>query len=337
MIRSSKVNAAYDTLNLPRDAPFQAVLDRWTALRERLKFSGDSSRLSESAAAFDTIKEAEDELIAQREMRNKHAQSKSERDLDTTLGKLSQKAEPVKRVNEDVNLETVKKQKSETDEVKQESSSAGVATHDAVFEKLNDFMRDPVKYLRTVNVLCNVIRSVTDSPDQITPGFIASLIKCVEVGLTAKDTSGDIPLANSSGDNRAVSSKLYSTLLQSPDILQNIKCQEFNYWDIWTHICTFRNSLFEQDNFAFVKRCKELLGIVEKTSTDQSEYGERLLAELEITLSILCSKEVARVIPGRLNEVRRCMTEIFKLTRTKRFPVTFKNTVTQLQQDIQLE
>ena len=46
MIPIGKVNEAYDALNLPRDAPFQAVRDRIDALRSRLSSAHDSSRLS---------------------------------------------------------------------------------------------------------------------------------------------------------------------------------------------------------------------------------------------------------------------------------------------------
>ncbi len=343
MLPTSKVNTAYDTLNLPRDASFQAVLERWDVLRDRFERAGDMQRLSDASSAFETIKLVEETLIAEREMRNKHVQSKSERDLDTTLSKLVKTTVPLKRSQENLDSEMVKKQKPETNEAKTESESSPATTcsteskNCAVFEKLNSLLRDPQKYLRTVNVLCNVIKSGSNQPSQVTTAFVNSLVMTVEVAISARDPITDMPLANITDDNRAVSLKLFSTIEQSSDILQRIKGNSFNYWEIWTHICRFRNSLYEQDNFAFVKRCNELVHVIEKVSEDRTEFGERYIQELEISLRMVCSKEVAKVIPGRLTEVKRCMTEIFKLTRVRFFPSHFKEAVTQLQQDLQLD
>jgi hypothetical protein len=346
MLQNNKVNEAFDRLNLPRDASMQAVHDRILKLRDRLSEPSDSERLAEAEQAFAIIEAHDAAKRAQKDMASIHNRTRSERDLDTKLISLSQEAigTSVKRPVAVMKTEEVTKQKTE-DGIKEEeqnspesvpgASSTPPQGDEIVFEKLNGLLRDETKYIRAVNVLCNVIQSIIESA-RVSPSIVDMIFNTLEIVMSAKISTAPIdghklPLANSSEDNRKVVSKVFSVITLSPELVDALKSKGY-FWDVWMHASEFRNTLYQFDNFQFSKKCKELISLIDGVDLDSSsDKGERWLSELSITTEVMCSKYVSRIIPGRQNEVKSTMTEIYKLTRVKNFPKQFKDTIAELQ------
>jgi hypothetical protein len=322
MIPTFKVNAAYDTLNLPRDATMQAVLDRWETLRTRYTNSGEVERLSKVSEAFDVIEASEKFKTSQREAGNKHVQSRSERDLDEKLSKLSDQSDLAKRTAEESPpVEGIKKQKQESPaDVKLTPSPP-----DVIFDTIDSLLRDPTKYARTMNVLYNMIKAATEDKSQLTTEFIQRLLHTVDIAFVQLRKSHALE------ENRVVAARVL-TILESEPLLRD---SMDSLAGVWRHIVRLRNALYDHDNFEFVKRCTEILETVRDLGSAADDDSQRMLQELGATLEVLCSKEIARVIPGRLGEVKKCMTEVFKLSRSGVFPNEFKMKVEELQIQIQ--
>ena len=341
MIPIGKVNEAYDALNLPRDAPFQAVRDRIDALRSRLSSAHDSSRLSAVEEAFKIIETNEETRRAQREASGSHIRSKSERELDGTLEKLTSKTIAVahdnKRPLTTVSEHDTKRLKEEViSELKTETEGDAQSqkkSDDIVFEKLAKLLKDESKYLRAVNVLHGIIKSLIDHGDTTGPK-LENVIGTFEIAISSRGSTGSIPLANIHEDNRKAISKVLALIESSPDMLQMIHSRGY-FWKMWQHAVRFRNSFYDLDNFKFTKRCKELVATLESLDVSSlDDEIERMLVEISVTVDVLCSPYVSKIIPGRFNEVRNTMTEIYKLTRMKDFPTQFKDNVAEHQRNI---
>jgi len=338
MLPNSKVYEAYDKLNLPRDASMQDVHDRISKLRARFVASGDEDRLTEAESAFVIIETNEAAKRAQREMASIHNRTKSERDLDGSLVKLTIENSSVVQAKRAVaagsSTEEVKKQKTESD-VKDEDGPSpqpvAPSGDEVVFEKLNKLLVDETKYIRALNVLCNVIKSLIEK-NKISGEIVNLIIGTMEIVMTCKSNSDSrTPLANLNEDNRKAVAKALSIIQSSESMVSMIKSKGY-FWSIWIHVSNFRNSFYEFDNFQFSKSCKELIRLIDEVELEGlSDESERWLTELAITAVVLCSKYVSRIIPGRVNEVKTTMTEIYKLTRVKDFPKQFKDSVAELQ------
>jgi hypothetical protein len=250
MLPLSKVNEAFDKLNLPRDASLQGVHDRIRKLRDRFTTSGDKERLEEAEEAFAVIEAHDAAKRAQRDMASIHNRTRSERDLDGKLITLSNQmaatSGSTKRSHPEVAIEEVKKQKTE-DDIKQEDDGTSTEVYSApsapvpsgdevVFEKLNALLQDESKYIRALNVLCNVLKSIIDS-NRISPSIIDLIFNTLEIVMSAKACAASaegikVPLANANEDNRKAVSKLFTVITSSDDHheihLENV--EEFKKW-----------------------------------------------------------------------------------------------------------
>ena len=322
MLPANKVNEAYDLLNLPRDASIQAVRDRIDILRDRLKANPDPERLEKIEEAFRILEKADNYLKAQREAANARTRSRSERVLDGKLTELSVRTGSIasKRTADESAMET-KRAKSEStgdNMVKPEdANSSPPADDDKVFEKLNGLLKDESKYLRAVLVLFNMMSKMIDQ-GELSQKIVDRISTAID--LVAK------PIGNLNEDNRRASTKVVNLVLATDDVKSLMKPEDVLRW---SHAVIFRNSLFEVDNFNFVKRCKELVSLVSdaKEHKDNAEW----LAELLISVELLASTNVSRVIPGRINDVKTTMIEIFKLTRSNSYPASFRDKISDIQ------
>ena len=338
MIPLGKVNEAYDTLNLARDASLQTVRDRYDVLKARLSTSQDKSRLLVVEEAFDVIERNEEAKRIQRESALGHIRSRSERELDGTLEKMTVQTtsdgNTTNRALPTIEVEEVKKLKEDKQTPFPSSGDAPAQPNPVsdklVFEKLTKILKDESKFLRAVNVLQGVIKSIIDGLN-FTDDSIGRVIDTVEVAVTSRGSKGGIPLANIHEDNRKAISKVLAVIESSPEFLSIIKSRGY-HWRAWEHSVVFRNSLYDLDNFQFTKRCKELISVVDSIDLSRlNDESERILLEIEVTTDVLCSSYISKVIPGRLNEVKKTMTELYKLTRVKDFPRQFKDRIAEHQ------
>ncbi len=334
MIPLGKVNEAYDTLNLPRDASLQTVRDRFNVLKARLAGSDDTARLVAIEDAFNTIEISEEAKRAQREAATGHIRTRSERDLDGTLQRLTAQtggeSHGTKRSLEPVVEEAPKKLK---EEVKTEEGKATSNSDEIVFDKLGKLLKDESKYLRAVNVLHGIIKSIIDNGDT-SDASVERIIGAIEIACSSRGSNGGLPLVNAHEDNRKAMSKVMQVVESSVDLVDRIKAKGY-YMRMWQHSVSFRNSLYDLDNFLFSKKCKELIGLVGAIDVgDVNDETERMVLEIELTADVLCSSYISKVIPGRLNEVKNTMTEIYKLTRVKDFPRQFKDRIAEHQKNL---
>jgi hypothetical protein len=322
MLPFHKINEAYDLLNLPRDASIQAVRDRVDLLRDRLNNQQDPSRREKIEEAFRTLETADSYLKAQREAINARTRSRSERVLDGKLTELSVRTGSLisKRAADEADT-TSKRAKTENPgetTVKPEDATPSTqAEDDKVFEKLNAILMDDSKYVRAVLVLFNMISKMIDS-GQMNQKFVDRISASLDL------VAG--PVASSNEDTRKASTKVVNLVLATDDVKSRLKPEHIARW---SHAVIFRNSLFEVDNFNFVKRCKELVSLISEAK-DHKEDG-KWLNELLVSVELLASTNVARVIPGRINDVKTAMIEIFKLTRSNSYPAAFRDKISNIQ------
>jgi hypothetical protein len=321
MIPVHKLNQAYDALNLPRDASIQAARDRIAALRGRLGASSDAEKLRSVEDAFNTIERADAYLAAQRDSITSRTKSKSERLLDGKLAEISAQAASgaEKRPVTELDESSKKMKRDESPPLKPEEGQQDEAK---VFTKLNTLLKDESKYLRSMNVLFNVLDAFIEKGqfDQKIADLISDTLD-VAISTTKADGSR---LANGDEDNRRVSTKVVNRVLASDELRGFISNEKIK---IWMHAVLFRNSLFEVDNFNFVSRCKELQGLVREAR----EASEQWLDQLTVSIETLASKNVYRVIPGRINEVKSTMIEIYKMTRFSGYTKVFQDKIAEIQ------
>ena len=346
MIPAHRVNEAYDTLNLARDATIQSVRDRAKLLRDRFNTAADGDKLSKVEAAFALLEQADTISKAQREAISASTRSRSERELDGRLIKMtadSATAAGSKRVAPISETEVKRMKSDETKpELKQEPPTEDVdqATLDRqsnakVFEKLNLLMRDEAKYLRAVNVLFNVVNALIEKASY-DPETVRMLSDSVDIACTTKSTSDRaVPLANHNEDNRKAVTRVVNLVLAHDQLTSHIETANSGITRMWSHAVIFRNSLFELDNFNYLRKCRELASLISglKLPVD-SETDERFMNELLISVEIMCSKAVCRIIPGRLNDTKTTMTEIYKLSRNANFPSQFSERIAELQRQV---
>ena len=341
MIPTHRVKNAYDALNLDRDASMQEIIKRFNSLVDRCKSSGDLEKLSQVEDAFHVLREAEVSLQAQRNMVSNQSRSRSERELDGRLTEMTSKIGATEKRSLEPSDDNVKRQKPDAyetvTEVKAEAEESGSTAHDdsVVFEKLNSLLKDESKYLRAVNVLFSLVKSVVDK-NQFAPQSIRMLIYSVDLASSSL-ASSDVHscLANLTEDNRKAITKVVNLIIYSEDLSVRITNEKPEIVRMWSHSVVFRNSLFEQDNFIFVKKCKELVSMVSAAKVPpHSDSDERWILELSRTANTLCSKAVCKVIPGRLRDVKSTMTEIYKISRNFSFPQNFRDRIADLQREI---
>ena len=341
MIPAHIVNQAYDTLNLPRDAVMQEARDRFKVLTERYTSTQDTEKLESVQAAFRLIEKADASLRSQREMISNQTRSRSERELDGRLTEMALKAaESWKRMApppEAVEKKQKLEENPEVSEVKLEANDGVSSSKDdcTVFEKLNSLLKDETKYLRAVNVLFNMVKTILDGKDFI-PYKLRLLSESIDIAASAVSSGdADACLSNLNDDNRKAITKVVNLILTSDDLRTRISIENPENVRIWSHSIIFRNSLFELDNFRFVKKCKELVQMVSSASVPpQSHHEERWIGELLLTIQTLCSRSVCKAIPGRWNDTKSTMTEIFKISRKSVFPQNFREKVAELQKKI---
>ena len=338
MIPLGRINEAYDALNLARDASLQTVRDRYNVLKDRITTSQDTSRLVAIEEAFHIIEKHEEAKRIQREAASGQVRTRSERDLDGTLQKLtaqtSTASNTAKRVLGTEQEEGTKRvREDEQSQVKPQVDEPGKrdpGSDALVFDKLTKLLKDESKFIRAVNVLQGVIKSIIDG-SRFTEESVAGVIGSIEVAISSRGLNGGIPLANVHEDNRKAMAKVLALIESSPEFLGMITTRGY-YWRVWDHSVVFRNSLYDLDNFQFSKRCRELIVVTDNIDlTSMDEESKRMLLEIERTTDVLCSSYISKVVPGRLNEVKKTMTEIYKLTRTKDFPKQFKNRIAEHQ------
>ena len=325
MIPQHRENEAYDTLNLARDAPKQVVRERIAVLRVRYSSQSDEERLKACEEAFRTLEQAELSLQAQRDAISARTQTRSERVLDSKLADLSAQVKVVSSKREAEEREDLSKRpKVEVvrDELKNEHDQP--RENRVVFDKLNALLKEEVKYLRAMTVLFNMTKSIIEKAD-FDSETVGLLCGAIDVAATSKCSSG-IPLANSSEDHRKASTRIVNLIVATDDLKSACKPELLR---VWSHAVLFRNSLFEIDNFNFVRRCKELVGLVSEAKTTPDD--SRWLNEVLLSIELLSSKPVSRVIPGRVNDTKTTMTEIFKLTRDLGYPEFFRDRVMEFQ------
>jgi hypothetical protein len=298
----------------------QAVLDRVTVLRER--FKGDPARLDRVNEAFRTLQAAESYAEAQRNAATSRTRSRSERELDGKLTELAMKAGQgqLKRISAGSELEAKKQRTDEDSVIKPEP---GPSNGDGkVFDKLNSLLRDETKFHRAVSVLFNIVQSTIEKQqfDMTTVRMLSSSVN------TATEVSGAAgrPLANLNEDNRKATTRVVNLILATDDLVALI---DPNLVKSWSHSVLFRNSLFEIDNFNFVKKCKELVSLVSDAKTASDQW----LSQLLMTIETISSKDVCKAIPGRVNDTKSTMVEIYKLSRDSAYPESFRVRVAELQ------
>ena len=331
MIPNYKINEAYDSLNLSRDSTTQSVRDRYRTLQER--FAADPDKLKKLEEAFKLLEQHDETVRAQRDMIAMGTKSKSERELDNRLAQMRQDAGfagGIKRITSGDEPD-VKKQKVER--VKEEPVTLSTQGDEQVFVKLCNLLRDESKFLRAVSVLFNIVSSIIEK-GQYDASTIRLLVDTVDVAATVASASG-FPIASSDEENRRALTKVVNLIIATEELGSHITKIERNAIKNWTHSVIFRNSLFELDNFTFIKRCKELVALVNDANIPVSnDEEERFLKELLITIETMACKEVSRIIPGRLQDTKTHMTEIYKLSRNPKFPTFFSEKIAQVQKYI---
>ena len=321
MIPVHKLNQAYDALNLPRDASIQAARDRIATLRARLGASQDAEKLQSMEVAFNTIEQADAYLAAQRDSITSRTKSKSERLLDAKLAEISAQSSSGAEKRHATEIEQDSK-KMKTGEAPVAKPEEGPQDEAKVFTKLKTLLRDESKYLRSMNVLFNVLDALIGK-GQIDQKIADLISDTLDVAISTTKAEGS-QLANSDEDNRRVSTKVVNRVLASDELREFLSNEKIK---IWMHAVLFRNSLFEVDNFNFVNRCKELLGLVR----DAKEASVEWLDQLTVSIETLTSKHVSRVIPGRINEVKSTMIEIYKATRLSGYSKVFQDKIAEIQ------
>lgn len=338
MIPNHRLNEAYDFLNLPRDASAQAVRDRAQLLRER--YINEPEKLIRVNELFAVLEQADAIKRAQRDMIAMSTRSKGERDLDGHLMKLTVEnaaSTGVKRQSES-RLDDVKKLKLEEVKNVMDGQSVGSIADpgdEQVFSRINNLLRDEAKYLRAVNVLFNVVSSLTDKA-KFDISNIRMVIDSVDVACTATASSvTGIPLANLNEDNRKAVTKVVNLVMASDGLLSHINNVDKTVAKFWSHAVIFRNSLFEFDNFNYLKKCKELVNLVKESQTlGDKDEDQRFRKEILITIETLCSKNVCRTISGRIADTKTNMTEIYRISRHASFPVSFRDRVAEIQKEL---
>lgn len=306
----------------------QTVVDRVAILRER--YGSDSEKLKQVNDAFRVLQQADAYASAQRNAVNARTRSRSERELDGKLTELAIRAGEgqLKRMSA-ASEGDVKKQKiEETEAIKSEPPTS--SGDEKVFEKLNVLLREESKYHRAVTVLFNIVKSTIER-NQLDPTTVRMLSSSVDTATVVSSTSSITkPLANVNEDNRKAVTRVINLILATDDLVAVI---DSGLVKAWSHSVIFRNSLFEVDNFNFVKRCKELIALVQeaKTISQSVDEADRWFNELVITIQTIAAKDVCKVVPGRLNDTKSTMTEIYKISRDLAFPQTFRDRVAELQ------
>lgn len=341
MIPTHRVNQAYDTLNLPRDASIQDSRNRFNTLSKRYASTGESERLEQISEAFRVLEQADAALKAQRDMISNQTRSRSERELDGRLTEMAMKSGSLTARHGVLVEGAIKKQKLEDDhvvqEVKPEDTDERSTSYEdtKVFEKLNSLIKDESKYLRAVNVLFNMVKANLDNK-QFNPQTLRMLFNSVDIATSSLASSdSQTCLSNLNDDNRKVITKVVNLVLNSEELRTRLTAENPELLRMWSHSVIFRNSLFELDNFVFIKKCKELISLVSAVNLPpQSDIEERWIKELLYTIQTICSKAVCKLIPGRFNDAKSAMTEIFKISRKIDFPQNFRDRVAELQKDI---
>jgi hypothetical protein len=323
MIPQHKVNEAYDNLNLPRDASIQQVRDRIAVLRVRLGSESESGKLRIALDAAQTLEQADLYLKAQRDAVSARTKTRSERLLDEKLTEIAPQPVRVDKRAAPASEAEVKRAKADEAGVKTENPAEN-QDNDLVFEKLNSLLRDEAKYLRAMTVLFNMTKAIIDK-EQYDRKTIENLSTSIDTAITCRRESG-VPFANVNEDNRKASTKVINLVFATDSLKLSIQSDLIASW---SHSVIFRNSLFELDNFNFTRRCKELQDLISQAK--KAPKSDRWLDDLLVTVELLSSKNACRVIPGRVNDAKTTMIEIFKITRDPAYPETFRDRITDLQ------
>jgi hypothetical protein len=331
MILPNRINQAYDNLNLPRGASLQSARDRMAVLRLRFASETDSSKRNEAESAFKILEQADIYMKSQREAISSRTKTRSERILEEKLAtlpdqprKVSLEAEVIEDTATAKRLRSAEGHREEA--VKQElvTSAPSDANDAKVFEKLQGLLKDESKYFRAMNVLFNLVKAFADGIG-ISPLTLTKLQESIDVAVISTNSSG-LPLANLDEEHRRASTRIINLVLATEQLKS---AMDKEYIELWSHSVLFRNSLFELDNFIFVRRCKEILEII--SDLKKSPREERWLKQILLTLQSLSSKGAYKIVPGRINDTKSTMTEVFKMTRDPAYPAFFRERIAELQ------
>lgn len=293
MFPSSKVNNAYDSLNLPRGASIQNVIDRSDQLVSRCEKSGDTNRLELIRESVRIIKSVDSDEKEQRDMHKLKTKSKSERDLDGQLIALTRATGG----DSSTSLPEPKRVKPEQKEViKKENDGSDLI----LFSKLNKLLVDETKFLRTVNVLSKMVSSKPSFDAE----FTSLLIESVDIVISTKPPGNDMHISTLSDENRNVVANLLNVIIESKLVIPK------EILNVWKHAVFFRNSFYLLDNFLFAKKCSELIELVK-----EENHSDRMLSEIYITMSVVAL--LGKRIPGRLVDAKTTLGAIYKLGTCK--------------------
>ena len=280
-----QINDAYDKLNLARGASFDIVKERYAKLVSRIE--KDHQRRAQVDHAFDLIKLHEEGKKSVAESHRAKFRSKSERDLDDQLLKID-----VKKAR--IAADHSEKPMKQVDDVVVSSSakveSTSHSSDSVLFDKVKLAFLDSAKFLRTIKLLDNMLRSPLVEQH---PGEFKNLII---LAATCPDNL-DLPFSLASKAHRDALEQLASHVSQIP-----INWDSEEEKEAFTRVTRDRLDLFSDDAFAFNAALKRLTAQVESSNPPSQLIG---------TLHILKSPEVVST-PVKLAACRKVTTAAFK-------------------------